>query len=146
MIPPFDERGNLPPGIHKATWKELEDRFGVTPWRRFLLSGLREGLDCLKRAGCETAYLNGSFVSTKVAPADFDGCWEPFGVNLDALDPVLLDFSAGRQAQKERFGGELFPADMVVEPERIRILDFFQRERVSGRAKGIVEVDLEAGS
>lgn len=103
MIPPFDERGSLLAGIHKATWNEVEIRFGQSPKRKFL------------------------------------------GVDLEVLDPLFLDFSNGRQAQKQRFGGELFPADMVVEPERIRILDFFQRERVSGRAKGIVEVDLEAG-
>ncbi len=27
MIPPFDERGNLPPGVHKADWTELEAAF-----------------------------------------------------------------------------------------------------------------------
>lgn len=70
MIPPFDERGNLPPGIHRADWSELEARLGGTPWRRFLLGGLREALTCLQEAGCRTAYVNGSFVSAKVAPAD----------------------------------------------------------------------------
>jgi len=29
MLPSFNERGNLPPGIHSATWDEVEDRFGV---------------------------------------------------------------------------------------------------------------------
>ena len=28
MIPPFDERGNLPPGIHQATLDDIEARFG----------------------------------------------------------------------------------------------------------------------
>lgn len=144
MIPPFDERGNLPPGIHNATWSEVEVRFGHSPKRRFLLVGLRDALTTLQRAGCHTAYLNGSFTTAKEEPGDFDVGWEPAGVDLEILDPRLLDFSNGRRAQKRRFGGELFPADMVVEPERIRILDFFQRERLTGRAKGIVEVDLEA--
>lgn len=135
----------MPVGIHEATWNEVEIRFGQSPKRRFLLAGLREALASLQQAGCHTAYLNGSFTTAKEEPGDFDACWAPMGVDLEVLDPLFLDFSNGRQAQKQRFGGELFPADMVVEPERIRILDFFQRERVSGRAKGIVEVDLEAG-
>lgn len=53
--------------------------------------------------------MNGRFVTAKDEPADFDACWETEGVDLDALDPVLLDQSAGRQRQKDRFGGELFP-------------------------------------
>jgi len=24
MIPPFDRRGNLPPGVHRASWDELD--------------------------------------------------------------------------------------------------------------------------
>jgi hypothetical protein len=53
--------------------------------------------------------VNGSFVTAKEEPADFDACWDSQGVDLDALDPVLLDLSAGRASQKARFGGELFP-------------------------------------
>ena len=28
MLPPFDEYGNLPPGIHSASLEEIVDRFG----------------------------------------------------------------------------------------------------------------------
>ncbi len=28
MIPPFDDSGCLPPGVHRATLAEIEDRFG----------------------------------------------------------------------------------------------------------------------
>ena len=144
MIPPFDERGNLPPGIHKANWDEVEARLGGTPWRNFLLLGLREALESLQGAKCRTVYIDGSFVTTNAAPDDFDACWESDAVDFAALDPVLLDFSKGRRAQKERFGGELFPADVAAEPAGISILDFFQRDRAS-QPKGIVEIDLETG-
>ena len=30
MIPQFEPGGNLPPGVHRATWSELYDRFGTT--------------------------------------------------------------------------------------------------------------------
>lgn len=143
MIPPFDERGNLPPGIHRGSWSELEGRLGGSPWRNALLLGLRDAIESLRQAGCNTAYLNGSFASAKPAPADFDACWEPAGVDFDALDPILLDFSEGCRAQKERFRGELFPADMVVGSAAICTLDFFQRERDSDIVKGIVEISLE---
>jgi hypothetical protein len=145
MIPPFDRRGNLPPGIHNASWDELEARFGGTPWRNALLQGLQEALESLKRAGCRKAYIDGSFVTAKEVPADFDACWESDGVKLAALDSILLDFTEDRRVQKERFRGELFPADLVTEPEGIPVLEFFQRERIPGLAKGIVQVELGTG-
>lgn len=133
----------MPPGIHAARWREVEARLGGIPWRNALLLGLQEALESLQWAGCRTAYVNGSFASTKAVPADYDACWEPAGVDFGAVDPALLDFTDGRRAQKERFRGEFFPSDMVLEPAGIRMLDFFQREQHSGKLKGIIEIDLE---
>lgn len=116
MIPPFDKGGNLPPGIHEADWDELETRFSDSARRVELLAGLREALAALREAGCRTVYIDGSFVTAKEEPGDFDACWEPEGVNLKALDPVLYDFSKARRAQKERYGGEFFPADAPADP------------------------------
>jgi hypothetical protein len=60
------------------------------------------------------------------------------------LDPVLLDFSDRRAAQKAKFGGELFPAQLAAEPGGATFLEFFQHDRVTGEPKGIVAIDLEA--
>lgn len=59
------------------------------------------------------------------------------------LDPVLLTFANRRAAQKERFGGELFPADWEADPHGTRFLDYFQQDSVTGERKGIVALDLE---
>ena len=141
MIPPFDAAGNLPPGVHSATWDELVARFGTTPRRLSLLGGLKEALDVLRAAGCRRAYVDGSFVTSKPEPADFDGCWETDGVDPARLDPVLLTFDRQRRAQKERFGGELFFADAAAEPAGTTFVDFFQRDR-AGQPKGIVALNL----
>jgi hypothetical protein len=92
---------------------------------------------------CRRAYLDGSFVTARDEPGDFDACWEIAGVDADLLDPVLLDFSNARAAQKERFGGELFPAEAVAVPDGTRFLDYFQRDKLTGDAKGIIAVDLK---
>ena len=76
LIPAFDSRGLLPEGIHDATWLEVEQRFGFTPRRELLLQGLYRGLLSLKMAGCKTAFLDGSLVTQKPYPADFDVCWD----------------------------------------------------------------------
>jgi hypothetical protein len=143
MIPMFDTAGNLPPGIHAATWDEFVARFGTTPRRLTLLSGLKLALDELLAAGCRQAYVDGSFVTSKPDPGDFDACWESAGVDVDRLDPVLLTFDPGRRVQKAKYGGELFQANMPADLARTTFLEFFQRTR-DGRPKGIVVLDLGA--
>ncbi|MDP8961033.1 MAG: helix-turn-helix domain-containing protein [Actinomycetota bacterium] len=58
-------------------------------------------------AGCVTLWPNGSFVTDKAWPNDFDACWDPDGVDLEAIDPALLDLDHPRTSQKDRYGGEL---------------------------------------
>lgn len=142
MIPDFDRRtGYLPQGIHPAPWAEVEQRFGWNQHRISLLAGCRKALTCLGRAGCRIVFLNGSFVSVKQLPNDYDGAWETLGVDPGLLDPVLLDFSNGRVAMKAKYGGELFPASMSASPG-VPYLDFFQQDR-NGTPKGIVEIHTE---
>lgn len=98
MIPNFDSEGNLPPGVHTCTWQELVARFGQTPYRRWLIQGLLAALRALSVAGCTLAYIDGSFVTVKEQPGDFDACWDMAGVDPTRLDPVLLNFDQGRLA------------------------------------------------
>ncbi len=145
MIPKFDpSTGLLPSGVHKATWEEFVARFGWTPRRLALLAGLKAALDALRVAGCRRAYIDGSFVTAKETPGDFDGCWEVEGVDLARLDPVLKTFANLRAAQKRKYGGELFPADALADLDGTNFLRFFQRDKGSGTAKGIVALELEA--
>ena len=97
----------------------------------------------LKQAGCRRVYIDGSFVTAKPMPNDYDGCWDTDGVDPDLLDPVLLDFSAGRAAQKAAFGGELFPTSGMEAGTGKTWLEFFQVDRDTGKPKGLVLLDLE---
>ena len=143
MIPHVDPvTGNLPPGVHETSWDEFVARYGYTPHRLALLAGLKAALDALRIAGCRRVYIDGSFVSAKQVPGDFDGCWEVAGVDPSLLDPVLLTFDNRRAAQKAKYGGELFLAEAVADPFGTRFLDFFQRDKYTGEPKGIVAIDL----
>ena len=106
------------------------------------MEGLRAALENLKRAGCRTAYIDGSFVTSKEVPNDFDGCWEEAGVDPFALDPVLLTFDPGRASQKAKYMGELFPASTIASGDGFSFLEFFQTDKETGRSKGIVAIDL----
>ena len=141
MIPDFDSRGLLPEGIFRASWPEVVKRFGGNRRRQQLLKGLRDALDLLKAAGCRRVYIDGSFVTTNNWPNDVDVCWDIEGVDPISLDSVFFDFTNGRAAQRARFGGEFFPAQA---PQRLKtFLDFFQIDKVTENAKGIIELRLD---
>lgn len=142
MIADFESDGLLPPGIHWATWQEITDRFGTNEQRKILLAGLKEALNSLKTAGCRTVYIDGSFVTSKETPDDFDACWDPTNVDPTKLDPVLLRFEPGRVTQKAKYRGELFVATMRSGNPGPIMLDFFQNDKNSGKRKGIVSIDL----
>jgi hypothetical protein len=42
-------------------------------------------LNDLRDAGCKRVYLNGSFVTSKDEPGDFDACWDPTGVDFERI-------------------------------------------------------------
>ena len=132
--------GYLPPGVHLAGWQEVVGRFAGNSHRSRLTAGLLAACRNLSAAGCRVLLPDGSFVSEKPLPADYDGAWETVRVDPDRLDPVLLDFSNGRAAMKAKYLGELFPATALAAPGVVYI-DFFRADR-DGIEKGIVKIDL----
>ena len=145
MLPDFDHEGRLPPGIHLATWAEVVARFGGNPRLQELLDGLERALGVLRSAGCRRVYLDGSFVTNKPTPGDYDLAWEPTNVDvalLLRLDPAFGVFDAGRAAQKAKYGGEFFPSSANEAFTGRTFLDFFQTDKETGVAKGIVALDL----
>ncbi len=96
----------------------------------------------LAGAGCGVVYIDGSFVTSKEVPNDYDACWEEAGVDPTALDPVLLTFDPGRVTQKAKYMGELFPASSIAHADGFSFCEFFQVDKSTGRPKGIVAIDL----
>lgn len=73
MIPPFNEYGYLPSGVHPATMDEVEVRFGrESELRRVQIESLRWLIDLAKRAGIARLIINGSFVTEEFEPNDVD--------------------------------------------------------------------------
>jgi len=131
VIPEFDENGNLPPGVHFCEWEEFVDRFGTTDLRLRLMRGLQMAMQQLKAAGCRTIYINGSFVTSKSDPGDFDACWDREDVDIDYLRreaPQLLKYY-DRSGQKAKYKGELFASDQPVGNYGKNSFDLFQEDR-----------------
>jgi hypothetical protein len=141
MLPDVDSStGFLPPGIHDAPWNVVAPRFSINGHRTRLVEGLLAALRNLAGAGCRSVLLDGSFVSQKELPEDYDGAWDTQGVDPTRLDPVLLDFTNRRAAMKSKYLGELFPASFLAAPG-VLYRDFFMKDR-NGVPKGVVNIDL----
>ncbi len=140
-IPDFRANGRLPVGIHAASWVEFCERFAGSATRQHLLAGIRTVMLMLADAGCRTVYIDGSFVTAAQEPADWDGCWETRGVDLDRLNPALLDTSPGGiYNQKMWFRGELYPATSRARGQ-LTFLEFFQLSKEDDEGKGLVALD-----
>jgi hypothetical protein len=107
-----------------------------------MLNGIDAVIRLLREAGGKTLYLDGSFVSAKDDPEDWDGCWDMTGVDLETLDPIFFTFERGRAVQKAEYLGEFFPADMPTGVSGRTFLEFFQTDKQTGRPKGIIALDL----
>lgn len=73
MIPPFNEFGYLPVGIHPATIDEIDARFGrISELRRVQMESVRWMIELANRAGVKRIVLNGSFTTDIMDPGDID--------------------------------------------------------------------------
>lgn len=131
----------LPAGIHFTKLADIKAKFVYNDTRTAQFEGLVKGIFHLQQAGCQTIFLDGSYVSSKEFPGDFDVIWSTNGVAHQSLPSVLSDFSNGRLAQKKEYMGEFFP-DNATGDGVTPLLDFFQTDRYTGRQKGILGIDL----
>ena len=142
MLPPFNERGDLPPGVHAAAWDELAERFGAGEVRQMRLRTLRH-LHLLATATghLERFLVFGSFVTNKHEPGDVD-------VVLIMAESFVLE-QAPREARTvfshadadARFGASVFWVRRAILPEEEMpaFVEFWQTRR-DGMKRGIVEV------
>ena len=89
MIPPFDDRGYLPSGIHECSFDELMARFGRgSPERNVQIKELQQFIDWCRQSGISRVIVDGSFVTAKVSPIDVDVVILPrLGQSIDTLRP-----------------------------------------------------------
>ena len=71
-LPAFDGTGNLPPGIYQISIQEIVSRFCQGEVREHWGHVLQEILRLARSTEQLEAYIFGSFVTAKTAPADLD--------------------------------------------------------------------------
>ncbi len=145
-LPAFDSHGDLPVGVHLATFVEVLARFGQgTPQRELVTSRLIRVYELAQRTGkLERFIIFGSYITTKPEPNDVDIIL----VMADDFtehdyDPVLLPVFEHLRAQQE-LGASIFAIrpGFVVGETVDDFIAHWQIKRDKSR-HGIVEVILE---
>jgi len=74
MLPEFDDFGNLPVGVYPATVEEISQRFNCSSFRARspLTNSLTRYVRDIRNMGPTGLYIDGSYVSLKLAPSDVD--------------------------------------------------------------------------
>jgi hypothetical protein len=137
----LNEDGLLDAGIHEMEWYAFYDFFSFSPKRKRLLEGLKKVIDILQATGCTAIYIDGSFVSAKLEPGDWDACFDCCPVKIPDL---LIQYPLfDRKKQKKLYGGELFSAFVAADEYGTIYLDFFQQQKEnSAKKKGIIKINL----
>jgi hypothetical protein len=146
-IPPLDEHGFLPLGIHDATLDELKVTFGSfqrSDRRPQLFASLETFLGELGAARMVRSVLvDGSFVTAQLEPNDIDlilvvASDHDFSADLSPSEYNVLS----KRRVRRRHGFDLLVARADSEQYR-RYVRLFQQIRFEpGRFKGIVRIEL----
>jgi hypothetical protein len=145
-LPPFNESGDLPVGVHRADLHEIGQRLGAaTPQRRRVFLRLERILAVARSTGhLLRMIVFGSFVTRKSDPNDVD---------VFLLMDDSFDFSQVRGetrllfdplAAERHFGASVFwlRQEAAFEGEQAAV-EYWQVTR-DRHQRGIVEIDLEA--
>lgn len=142
MLPALNADGNLPEGIHRATYDEVLAQFAATTARRQWLGEQLRTLLALAKSSdkLERVFLWGSFVTGKPSPNDLDVLLvvaDDFSLDTAPVQcGVLFDHTQARI----HFHADVFWTKASIDGDILRLwLDTYQTGKDFNR-RGIVEV------
>jgi hypothetical protein len=147
LLPSFNENGDLPPGIHRATLSETLRHFGTGSHQRKVIA---TRLERIYRIVLSTGHLSrfvvfGSFITAKEKPNDVDVfiLMEDSFYLTEHTGEVRLLFSNHAVAQS-RFGASVFWMRRLAALDgEERVIEDWQVKRDRGK-RGIVEIIEES--
>ena len=140
--PDFNEDGDLPPGIHRATLSEVIEHFGKgTPQRSVMARRLERIYDLVVQTGQLAHFIIfGSFVTAKPAPGDID----IFMMMENSFDVSQLSHEVAlvfdHNAAQDYEGASIFWIRRLAALEGERAAIAYWQIKRDGRKRGIVEV------
>jgi hypothetical protein len=144
-LPDFNANGDLPPGVHRASWIEVMGRFGGGAGQRDVCARRLAHIYELARrtGGLQRLVIFGSYVTAKANPNDVDVILimdDDFRLENCPMESRALFDHAVAQA---RYGASVFwmrPGLLIGETVE-QFIEYWQIKRGGGQ-RGIVDVIL----
>jgi hypothetical protein len=147
-LPSFRDDGWLPQGHHPTTWEEIEEVFGgeTGSVRTQVMARLLAWRDLLRSKGIQGyLILDGSFISQKPEPGDFDTIL----VGNESVEVILAqDIDAAllvnyTYCKQQGWGDIFYLSEESIRrfPELCRT-DGFDYDKITRTPKGVVEVSI----
>jgi hypothetical protein len=87
----FNSRGFLHTNV-LLSYKEFTHYFGTNTRRMDQITNALQFFRIFHTCGCQTVYVDGSFVSKKRYPEDIDLCFDVTGVDIEKIEEVFPEF------------------------------------------------------
>lgn len=134
----FNSQGNLHQTIC-LTYEEIVRHFANSEHRMQLLHNALPFIQRFHTCGCTTAYIGGSYVSTKKRPEDIDICFDLTGIDEGKLKKEFPEFfDLNKRGSIRR---DLKCHILHFDHEDAELLDLLKEDR-DGRPKGLIKLDL----
>lgn len=118
---------------------DVQTRFAYNRKRRKLFQALEKVISILRECQCPEVFLDGSFITKKEEPGDYDLCYEPTGI---VATDNLRTFFITRETRKEEYLGDIF-VRMPQPPYFVDYVESWQTDkRQDDVRKGILRIDL----
>lgn len=144
-LPEFNENGDLPPGVHGASWTEVVNRLGGSPGQRDVCTRrLAHVLELARRTACLQRFVVfGSYVTAKAYPNDVDVILimdDAFRLEHCPMESRALFDHPIAQA---RYGASVFwiRPGLLIGETVADFIEYWQIKRGGGQ-RGIVEIKL----
>lgn len=140
--PHFNDHGDLPPGIHRATLSEVLEHFGQATLRRQVVARRLERIYALAAATHHLArfIVYGSFVTSKPDPGDVDVFMlmdESF--NVERVSPEQMPIFSHMLAHDYEGASVFWSTRAAVGGGEQELVEHWQLKR-DGTHRGVVEV------
>ena len=142
LIPQFDDRGMLPPGLYDTSLAEIRNSLGFTTRRSGLISGLEEYVSIWNGYGSlEYVVIDGSFTTSKPEPGDIDLILVPQqeALSSNAFGELATRLCYDRRYTQTAFGCEAF--FVTGQADLDEWLEFFSHDR-QGNVRGLLKLRL----
>ena len=135
----FNTKGYLHETI-PLSYEELKYYFGTNPRRMDQINNALQFFRIFHTCGCQTVFIDGSFVTKKKYPEDIDLCFDMTSVSNEKMEEVFPQFFDPNEIGKIRRNSlcHIFHFSAT----DTRLFDLFQYDR-DGNFKGFVKLNLK---